>query len=87
MIPMPPSQWVRERQNRSPLGTASMSVMTEAPVVGEPGQGLEHRVGQAFEHSAQDKGQGPEDAGRGPGQGDHGHALPVGDGNPLRRFE
>ena len=35
---MPPSQWVKERQKRIPLGRASMSVRMEAPVVVKPEQ-------------------------------------------------
>ena len=34
--PMPPSQWVKERQNSTPLGIDSMSVRMEAPVVVKP---------------------------------------------------
>jgi hypothetical protein len=36
MMPMPPSQCVRLRQNRSPLGWASISVRMDAPVVVNP---------------------------------------------------
>ena len=34
--PMPPSQWVKARQNKMPLGSASMSVKMVAPVVVKP---------------------------------------------------
>ena len=37
-IPIPPSQCVKERQNRSDLGMASISVRIEAPVVLKPEQ-------------------------------------------------
>ena len=33
---MPPSQWVKLRQYNSPMGRASMSVSTLAPVVVKP---------------------------------------------------
>ena len=36
--PIPPSQWVKDRQNRIPLGMASISVRIEAPVVVKPEQ-------------------------------------------------
>ncbi|OPZ57962.1 MAG: hypothetical protein BWY88_01116 [Synergistetes bacterium ADurb.Bin520] len=36
MIPMPPSQWVKLRQNKIPRGFPSMWVNTEAPVVEKP---------------------------------------------------
>ena len=36
MIPIPPSQWVKERQNRIPCGRDSMSENTVAPVVVSP---------------------------------------------------
>ena len=36
--PMPPSQWVKERQNRIPRGSASMSTRMVAPVVVKPEQ-------------------------------------------------
>ncbi len=36
MIPMPPSQWVRERQKRMPWGSRSMLSNTVAPVVVNP---------------------------------------------------
>ena len=36
--PMPPSQWVKARQNRMPLGRASMSVRMVEPVVVKPEQ-------------------------------------------------
>ena len=35
-MPMPPSQWVKERQNSSPRLMASTSVRMEAPVVVKP---------------------------------------------------
>ena len=35
-IPMPPSQWVKERQNRSPLDMGSTAVKMDAPVVVKP---------------------------------------------------
>lgn len=35
-MPMPPIQWVRERQNRIERGSASMSRRIEAPVVVNP---------------------------------------------------
>ena len=33
IIPMPPSQWLKERQNRMDFGRASMSLRMDAPVV------------------------------------------------------
>ena len=36
MIPIPPYQWVKERQNRIPLDRISTSAMVEAPVVVNP---------------------------------------------------
>ena len=35
---MPPSQWVKERQNRIERGMLSISVRTDAPVVLKPDQ-------------------------------------------------
>ena len=35
-MPMPPTQAVEMRQNRSPFGSASMSFRMEAPVVVKP---------------------------------------------------
>ena len=35
-MPIPPSQWVRERQNRIERGSPSMSRRIEAPVVVNP---------------------------------------------------
>lgn len=37
-IPIPPSQWVKERQNNMDLGSASMSVKIVDPVVVKPEQ-------------------------------------------------
>ncbi len=37
-IPMPPIQWVKERQNRIPFGSTSTSVRIDAPVVENPEQ-------------------------------------------------
>ena len=34
--PMPPSQWVKDRQNRMPLGRCSISVRMVDPVVVNP---------------------------------------------------
>ena len=36
MMPMPPSQWVNERQKSNDRGNASMSRRTDAPVVVNP---------------------------------------------------
>ena len=38
IIPIPPSQWVKERQNKMDLGKTSMSVKIEEPVVVNPEQ-------------------------------------------------
>jgi len=35
-IPIPPSQWVKDRQNSIPLGKTSISVIIVAPVVVNP---------------------------------------------------
>ena len=38
IIPMPPSQWVKERQNNMDFGSASISARMEEPVVENPEQ-------------------------------------------------
>ena len=47
------------------------------PGGGKAGHGFEDRVHHGIENPAEIEGQGAEDTGREPAEGDHGHALPV----------
>ena len=59
MIPMPPSQWVRERQNRIPWGRASMSANTVAPVVVSPDMASNTALGTDVSTPVRTKGRAP----------------------------
>ncbi len=79
MIPIPPSQWVKERQKRMPWGSASISVKTVAPVVVKPDMDSKTAGTNALDGAGEEVGKGPEEGCAGPGEGDDGEPFPGAD--------
>ena len=81
-MPMPPSHWMKLRQNSSPLEIASMSVRIEDPVVVNPADGFEKGVHETCSLDPEVKRQRAEQTDGRPAEGHNGHALAL--ANHLR---
>ncbi len=59
-IPIPPSQWVKDRQNKMPMGSVSTSSSTVAPVVVSPDTVSKKRINETGYAAGKHKGQSTE---------------------------